>query len=137
MKDHFSNCKLQIGGLSFVLPSEVPGLMEQGAILVDLREELETGIRRFGIEKVCYLPFSGFRTGWESLPLGNPLIFVDSVGLHSKEAVLFLWEKGYRETASLAGGFAGWLQDGFPVKTGKYHPLNGPCLCMIKPHKRK
>jgi len=133
----FDSCKLQINGISYVLYGEVPELLHQGTILVDLREEIETLIKAFGIENVIYLPYSGFDTGWETLPLDKPLMFADSVGLHSKEAVISLKAKGYRNVASLAGGFAGWLQDSQPVKAGKYHPLNGPCPCMIKPHERK
>jgi rhodanese-related sulfurtransferase len=133
----FSTCRLQIDGISFVLSGEVPELLRKETLIVDLREELETNISAFGIENVIYLPYSEFEKSWESLPFEVPLLFADSVGLHSKEAVIFLKTKGYVNVASLAGGFAGWLQDGQPVKAGKYHPLNGPCPCMIKPHERK
>ena len=136
-KNIFASCKLQLDGIAYVLAGEVPGLLRQGTILVDLREELETLIKAFGIENVIYLPNPEFISKWTTLPLENPLIFADSVGLHSKEAVIFLKAKGYRNIASLAGGFAGWQQDGMPVKAGKYRPLNGPCPCMIKPHERK
>lgn len=129
----FESCKLRIAGIPYPLAGEVPGFLQQGAVLVDLREELETLIKAFGIEKVVYLPWSEFKEKWETLPLDCPLLLADSVGLHSKEAAIFLISKGYSHVASLAGGFAGWQQDGQPVKAGKYQPLNGPCPCMIKP----
>lgn len=133
----FNACKLQIDGISFVLSGEVPDLLTKGAILIDLREELETMIKAFGIKNIIYLPYSQFEQNWQSLPFEQPLLFADSVGLHSKEAVKILKSKGYQNLASLAGGFAGWQQDGQPVKAGKYHPLNGPCPCLIKSHERK
>jgi len=137
MDNLFDICKLQIDGIPFALPREVKDLLAKGAILVDLREELETQIRAFGVERITYLPYSEFENKWEELPLDNPVIFADSVGLHGKEAAFFMKAKGYSQVASLAGGFAGWFRDGFPVKEGKYHPLNGPCPCMIRPHERK
>ncbi|MCX6251821.1 MAG: rhodanese-like domain-containing protein [Bacteroidetes bacterium] len=133
----FTGCKLQINGIAHVLPGEVPDMLRQGAILVDLREELETEIRAFGVEAIVYLPHSEFDDRWESLPLDKPLILADSVGIWSKKAALFLKSKGYNQVASLAGGMADWQKDGFPVIAGKYQPLNGPCPCMIKPHEKK
>lgn len=132
----FQNCKLQIDGIPYVLPSEMNALLKRGAIIVDLREELETDIKTFGIEKVVYLQHSEFDNNWSSLPLQKPMILADSVGIWSKKAATFLQSKGY-QVASLAGGFTDWEKDGFPVKAGKCEELNGPCLCMIKPHERK
>ena len=133
----FQHCKLQIDGIPYVLPSELISLLQQGAILVDLREELETEIKTFGLEKVYYLPHMDFDERWETLPLDKPLILADSVGIWSKNKAAFLKSKGYDQVASLAGGFADWDKDGFPVKDGKCEVQNGPCLCMIKPHERK
>jgi len=137
MNNLFQNCKLQINGICYVLPSEVLPLLQQGAVLVDLREELETDIKSFGVEPLIYLPHDQFDEKWETLPLEKPLILADSVGIWSKKAAATLQSKGYVEIASLAGGFNEWDKDGFPVKSGKCQPLNGPCLCMIKPHEKK
>jgi len=137
MGTFFQKCKLQIEGLAYVLPAETPELLSRGAILVDLREELETRITAFGLEKIIYMPYSCFEKCWQTLPENQPLILADSVGLHSKEAMVFLMSKGYEDTASLAGGFADWMKDGYPVKAGKYAPLNGPCPCMIVPRERE
>ena len=137
MTSIFNSCKLQIDGISYPLPGEVGLLMLEGAILVDLRETIETEIKAFGVENICYLPHSAFEEKWSTLPTDKPLILADSVGIWSKKYATFLKTKGYNEVASLAGGFADWLHDGLPVKPGKYAPLNGPCPCMIRPHERK
>jgi rhodanese-related sulfurtransferase len=137
MTDFFSSCRIRIDGIAFPMPGEVPELLSKGAILVDLREEVETGIRAFGIERIIYLPHSEFEEKWETLPLETPLILADAVGLWSRKYALFLVSKGYSEIASLAGGIADWEKDGFPIKPGKYQPLNGPCPCMIVPKERK
>jgi len=137
MNNLFQSCKLQINGISYVLPSEVISFLEQGAILVDLREEVETDIKSFGVEPVVFLSHEQFDENWKSLPLDKPLILADSVGIWSKKAAATLQSMGYMQVVSLAGGFNDWDKDGFPVKSGKCQPLNGPCLCMIKPHEKK
>ena len=137
MNNIFDRCKLRSGNLAFVLPAEVNELLREGAILVDLREEVETDIRAFGVDNLVYLSHSEFHEKWESLSLDKPLIFADSVGIWSKKAAETLISKGYEQVASLAGGMADWEKDGYPVKAGKCQPLSGPCLCMIKPHDKK
>jgi rhodanese-related sulfurtransferase len=137
MSGFFNTCCLQIDGIPYPFPREVPELLKNGAVLVDLREELETEIRAFGIEKIIYVPHSGFEQYWKNLPKETPLILADAVGLWSKKYTQFLRSNGYEDVASLAGGFLDWEKDGFPVKAGKYQPLNGPCPCMIKPKERK
>lgn len=137
MNNLFQNCKLQINGIFYVLPAEVIPLLQQGAVLVDLREEVETDIKSFGVEQVIYLSHYEFDEKWNTLPLEKPLILADSVGIWSKKAAATLQSRGYVQVASLAGGFNEWNKDGFPVTPGKCQPLNGPCLCMIKPHEKK
>ncbi len=137
MNNLFQNCRLQINGICYVLPAEVIPLLQKGAVLVDLREEVETDIKSFGVEPIIYLPHDQFDEKWETLPLKKPLILADSVGIWSKRATATLLSRGYIQVASLAGGFNEWDKNGFPVIEGKCQPLNGPCLCMIKPHEKK
>lgn len=133
MSDFFAACKLHIAGIDYVLPSEARELLKQGACIVDLRTEFEIDIKAFGVERVACLPYEELEEKYELLSRETPLILADSVGLHSKEALLFLRSKGFVHLASLAGGIADWEKDGFPMRKGKYQPLNGPCPCMIRP----
>jgi rhodanese-related sulfurtransferase len=137
MSSFFESCYLKIDGIPYPLPREVPELLQRGAIVVDLREEIETEIRAFGIERVLYLPHTEFEEKWSVLPGDKPLILADDVGLWSKKYTLFLKSKGFSDVSSLAGGMADWEKDGMPVKAGKYQPLNGPCACMITPREKK
>jgi len=133
----FESCKLQINGMAFPLPGEVVALINAGAVVVDIREEIETEIKAFGLENIIYLQHHDFEAKWSSLPTGKPLILADSSGIWSKQYAQLLKTNGFSEVGCLAGGFTAWFQDGFPVKNGKYAELNGPCPCMIKPHERK
>lgn len=137
MTDFFGGCRLKIDGIAYPLPHEVPALLNSGAVMVDLRSELETEVRAFGVESVIYLPHHLFEERWMTLPAGSPLILADAVGLWSKHYTRFMHEKGFSQVASLAGGIADWEKDGLPMRAGKYQPLNGPCPCMIVPKEKK
>ncbi len=132
----FDCCKLHINGINYVCPVEVPELLAKGAQLVDIREDFEIFLKTFLVENIIYLPFKNLKEDHTSLSVDVPLIIADSVGLWSKEAVLFLQSKGYENIASLAGGIIDWERDGLPLKNDKGQQLNGPCLCMLKPQKR-
>jgi rhodanese-related sulfurtransferase len=136
MTSIFETCKLHINGITYACPVEVPELLKKGALLVDLREDFEIFLKGFSVENILLLPYRKLQEEYESLPIDTPLIFADSVGLWSKEAVLFLKTKGYKQIASLAGGIAEWERDGLPLINDKGQQLNGPCLCMLKPQKR-
>ncbi len=137
MSGFFNHCKLQIGGIPYVLPGEVSGLLASGALMVDLRNEVEVSMRAFAVEKIIYLWYQDLNDRYEELPKDTPLILADAVGLRSKEALIFLKNHGYNNVASLAGGIADWEKDGFPVKNDKDQQMNGPCMCMLKPPHQK
>ena len=94
MKHFFSRCKIQIDGIAYVLPGEVPGLLHDGAMMIDIREELETDIKAFGVERVIYLPHHEFEEKWNTLPAEKPLILADSVGIWSPRLSGLLGAKG-------------------------------------------
>jgi rhodanese-related sulfurtransferase len=66
---------------------------------------------------VIFLPFSHLEKSWQLLPSDIPLIVADSVSIKSREAVVFLKQKGFIDIANMAGGFVDWERDGFPVTT--------------------
>lgn len=137
MSDFFGSCKIKKDGIAYVLPMETACLLKDGATLVDIRSDLETEIKAFGVENVIYLPHYDFGAKWATLPLEKPLILADAVGIWSKHFAEFLKVNGIADVASLAGGIADWEKDGYPVTAGKYQPLNGPCPCMMVPRERK
>ncbi len=132
----FDHCKINLDGTAWVLPSEMPDLLGKGAMIVDIRNEIETMMRAFGVEEVYYLPYSELEERFSALPTDRPLVIADAVGLNSKKAVAFLKSKGYLFTAGLAGGIADWEKDGYPMKPDRYQTLEGPCLCMARPRSK-
>jgi len=71
------------------------------------------------------------------LPKDKPLIVADSVSIKSREAVVFLTEKGLHNVANMAGGIVDWERDGLPVTTDESYRLTGSCLCQLKAKGKK
>jgi 3-mercaptopyruvate sulfurtransferase SseA len=71
------------------------------------------------------------------LPQDKHLIFADSVGLRSKDAVVLLKNRGFKNIANMAGGIVDWERDGLPIKTEIEERLSGSCMCQLKPRERR
>ncbi len=107
-------------------------LCNEGAIIVDIREEYETDGRQFGVENMILLPNSVFKEHYKELPHNEFLIIADGVGSRSKETVMFLQKNGFKHIANLVGGIVDWQRDGFKVITDPKEMLSGQCACMLK-----
>ncbi len=113
-------------------PAEAFGLCGKGAIIVDVRESYMNNFKMFHVDKVLYLPYSELASCYQNLPTDQPLIFADSVGLKSREGVLFMNAHGYENVANMAGGIVDWERDGLPLTTDINNRLSGSCMCQLK-----
>ena len=119
-------------GVHNLTPRESFTLCENGAIIVDVREDYLSAFKMFKVENVLYLPYSKLELFCKDLPKDKPLIFADAVGLRSREGVLFMNSHGYANVANMAGGIVDWERDGLPINTDIYHRLSGSCMCQLK-----
>jgi rhodanese-related sulfurtransferase len=61
------------------------------------------------------------------------MIIADAAGIHSKEAVKLLMDKGFADRmANLAGGLVEWERDGMPLVIDKTEKLSGSCMCQLR-----
>ena len=109
----------------------------KGAVAVDIREEYELDYKLLDVPESIFISNSIFKDNYKMLSKTKPLVIVDSVGLRSKDAVIFLQEKGYTNAANLNGGIVDWDKDNLPLKVDKYAELSGSCACMLKPMRKK
>ncbi|NOQ65301.1 MAG: pyridine nucleotide-disulfide oxidoreductase [Methyloprofundus sp.] len=93
------------GAFKQVSMSEVRGLVEQGAYILDVREmpEYELG----HIKKANIIPLSQLRDRIEEIPRGVPIYVHCRSGQRSYNAVLTLQAKGYTQVFNISGGFLG------------------------------
>lgn len=136
MKEDFQNLGFEIDGVLHLTGKQAFACLQQGAILVDVREEYEIAIKDFGISNKLECPFTAFDRLYKTLPGNKPLILTDCVGIHSKAAVIKLLTNGYTKVANLVGGVASWERDGLPMNTD-VETMSGQCMCQIKSRKAK
>ena len=137
MNGFFKNKGIVSSGILHLSPRESYELCQIGAIIVDVREDYMGRFKMFDVEELIFCPRSILEETYLEIPKNKPLIFADAVGIKSKEAVLFLKEKGFRNIANMAGGLVEWERDGMPVKIDKSERLTGSCMCMLRKRDKK
>jgi rhodanese-related sulfurtransferase len=110
---------------------------DNGAVIVDVREDRLTGYKTFDVPRLIYMPKSRLADEYKTLPVDVLLIIADSVGLRSHEAVELLLGKGFTNIANLAGGIVEWEHDGLPLKKDITEQLDGSCICQLRPRHKK
>ena len=90
----FKNKGFIIDNILHLTPSEAFELCSEEATLVDVREEFMIGCKKFDVPQTIYCPASNIAELHTKLPKFLPLIIADATGIHSKEIVLFLIDKG-------------------------------------------
>jgi rhodanese-related sulfurtransferase len=133
----FDNYGFVSCGILNVSPVEAFELSVKGAVIVDVREEFLNNFKKFDVDEILFIPISKLLQELSVLPKDKYLIFADTVGLRSKEAVVFLQDKGYKNIANMAGGIVDWERDGLPLKTNIEERLSGSCMCQLKPIERE
>lgn len=120
-------------GVQNLTPKESYDLCREGAVIVDVRESYLNNFKMFKTGNVIYLPYSELAGSYSDLPRDKLLIFADTVGIRSRESVLFMNEHGYENAFNMAGGIVDWERDGLPLTTDINSRLSGSCMCQLKP----
>lgn len=110
-----AEAKAQIENLSV---EQTAGEVDQGAVLVDIRESEE--LRNVGrIPGAVHIPrgMLEFKAAGQLDP-SQRIIVHCAAGGRSALAVLALRELGYENVAHLEGGFGAWKESGRPVESG-------------------
>jgi rhodanese-related sulfurtransferase len=134
--DFFKNYGIIIKGVQHISPKEAFELCSKGAVMMDVREDYLNTFKTFDVPQLIRIPFSELKTKWKDFSKEIHIIFADSVGLYSHEAVDFMIEKGFTQIANMAGGIVDWEKDGLPMKINIKERLSGSCMCQLKPREK-
>ncbi len=135
--DLFSGkCFISSGFLNLTPRDAYDEAINNGAVIVDVREDYLTGYKQFDAPDVFYYPLSVLKERLNEIRKDVPLIIADSAGLMSHNAMLILKENGYDNMANLAGGIVEWERDGLPLRTDLMEQLDGSCMCQLKPRNK-
>ncbi|MEI7981266.1 MAG: rhodanese-like domain-containing protein [Bacteroidota bacterium] len=138
MEQFFSNTGFISGNILNLTPRQTLELCRKGALLVDVREEFMNRFKMFDVPEILYCPYSILNDTFQNLPDNKAIIFADAAGLHSREAVIFLSDKGFGgRIANMAGGLVEWERDELPLIIDKNEKLSGSCMCQLRPRNKK
>jgi rhodanese-related sulfurtransferase len=132
MTSFFDGYGNRINGIIHLSPREAYALCQKGAILLDLRLELLFKNKRFDVPEPIHCHNNEIEEYYLHLPTDKPIIIADAVGIHSKEVVIFLMNKGYTLVSNLVGGIHDWERDGLPLIIDNEETMTGGCMCQLR-----
>ena len=132
MKNLFEGKGLLIRGIIYLSPKEAYHEFQQGALLLDIREDYDTDYKKFDVLEVLYCPYHHFDELKDRIPKNRALIVAASTSLRSREIVEKLVALGFDNIATLNGGMVDWERDGLPILVNKSAELSGQCPCSLR-----
>lgn len=133
MGNYFKDKAILSNGIYNLSPLQAYKFCQEGAILVDVREEYLNRFKIFEVPGLIFCPKKKLVELMVNLPVDKPLIIADASGIHSPEAVKMLIANGFKGScANLAGGLVDWEHSGLPVVVDYAEKLSGQCACQLR-----
>lgn len=101
-----------------ICPTTTFNKLNEGIILVDVREKDEVKNLAFNVPNVLNIPMSEFETRFGEIPKDKDVVLVCRVGQRSLLATGFLIKNGYdvNKVTNMKLGLVRWVERGFPTK---------------------
>jgi rhodanese-related sulfurtransferase len=116
-----------------ICPTTTFGRVQEGALLVDVREVDEVVEAAYDVPKIINIPLSEFEERFAEVPKDQPVIMVCRSGGRSLKATYFLVNHGYRNVVNMQHGILRWAEKGFPIK-GALQPISANSCDCSKPN---
>ena len=111
--------------IQYISANDACQAAQEGAILIDVREEIETSDVWIDMKNVLNIPFSTFAEKMQIIPKNKPLILCCAIGLASEKAAKLLLEQNYDAVSVLKNGLIAWKLAELPLKTA----ISACCQC--------
>jgi rhodanese-related sulfurtransferase len=98
--------------------------VQDGALLVDVRELGDVRVLAFDAPEVFNLPLSELEQRWQELPRDRELVTVCQTGEQSQIASQLLLSKGLTRVSPMRGGIVLRMQKGYPVIGRRFTPFD-------------
>lgn len=92
--------------------------IDEGALLVDVREPAESAQLVFDLPEVVFVPLSELAQRFAELPRDREILLACQSGPKALDAARFLSGQGFTRLAVLEGGLFKWAGRGLPIKAG-------------------
>jgi rhodanese-related sulfurtransferase len=98
--------------------------IQNGALLLDIREWEEIEMFNFDVEDQLMIPLSEFTGRFHEIPVDREIIVGCNSGNRSMQAVFFLRSQNFERVYNLQGGINDWIQTGLPVQWDHFKAEN-------------
>ena len=105
--------------------------VKEGALLLDVREEVETSDIYVDMENVIFVPFTALAKQEKELPKNKHIIVCCATGIVSKKAAFLLMENGYADISVMENGLLAWKVADLPLRSKE------ETCCKCKCHNNK
>lgn len=114
-----------------ICPTTTQKWVENGALLVDVREKNEVAELVFDVPNLIHIPLSEFEYRINEIPKDKEVVMVCTVGSSSLRAAGYLINHGYdkNKVVNMQHGLARWVQKGFPTKGNTAAVTAGSSCC--------
>lgn len=138
MENNFENKAMFSNDIYNLSPLQAYKLCQEGAVIVDVREEYLNRFKIFDVPQLIFCPLKKLDELLVKLPHDKLLIFADASGIHSPEAIKLLKKHEFTGNyANLSGGLVDWEHSGLPVLINYEERLSGQCVCQLRPRERE
>lgn len=111
-----------------ICPTTAFKRVQEGALLVDVREKNEVAELAFDVPKIIHIPLSKFEERYMEIPANEEVILVCQGGSRSLKATYFLMNQGYTNVSNMHSGIIRWVQRGFPT-IGNTNTITASSCC--------
>ncbi|MDX1903729.1 MAG: rhodanese-like domain-containing protein [Thermonemataceae bacterium] len=115
-----------------ICPTTTQEWVQNGALLVDVREKDEVSELSYDVPNIVNIPLSEFEERFNEIPKDKDVVMVCKSGSRSLRAAGFLVNHGYTNVVNMQHGITRWVQKGFPAK-GNTSLIIGNDSCCSKP----
>ncbi len=102
--------------LENIAPQIAKEKIENGALLLDVRESDEVNNLSCDISNTIFMPTSELQNKYKELPKDSEIIVMCYSGGRSQRVAEFLISQGYEKVFNLSGGISNWESEGLPTK---------------------
>lgn len=115
-----------------ICPTTTYKRVQEGALLVDVRENDEVQELAYDVPNILQIPLSEFEERFNEIPQDREVVLVCRSGGRSLKATYYLMNHGYTNVANMQHGMLRWAEKGFPIK-GNSSTKNATGSCCESP----
>lgn len=114
-----------------ICPTTTMELVQNGALLVDVREKDEVENLSYNVPNLLHIPLTEFEQRFNEVPKEGEVVLVCRSGGRSLRATMFLMNHGWQNVSNMQHGLIRWVEKGFPTigDTSVVVPVNTGSCC--------